>query len=48
MVTNSDKLQVMLLQMKVVDLIAVYYVDVIHINIQYDKHKLNNMWGQTS
>ncbi len=45
--TNNDKLQVVLLQMKVVDLIGLYYVDVIQ-NIPYDKHKPNNMWGQTS
>jgi hypothetical protein len=45
--TNNDKLQVVLLQMKVVDLIGIYYVDVIQ-NIPYDKHKPNKMWGQTS
>ncbi len=45
--TNNDKLQVVLLWMKVVDLIGLYYVDVIQ-DIPYDKHKPNNMWGQTS
>jgi len=40
--TNNDKLQIVLLQMKVVDLIGLYYVDVIQ-NIPYDKHKPNNM-----
>jgi hypothetical protein len=40
--TNNNKLQVVLLQMKVMDLIGLYYVDVVQ-NIPYDKHKPINM-----